>query len=513
MSANTSRDLLRRTVGAARRRLFIQSCIQTFLSTGLVYLPVAAVVVAFDQWLTAGQWSIVAVVLVGLLWVGTTSLIAWTRMRSAFASALALDEGAALKDRLSSAWEFLAGHGELDEPKMLQIRDAISHAERLNVRSVLRNRFSKSAFAVPALTLLVAASFFIPARVLPQSADASINLRTQQQIDELRSLQEDLERGSKESEELTKVLKELKEIERRFKQGEMAEREVMIELARLDEDLRQSMKMAGVENLENELNQIVPHLMASEAAKQVATAIKEQQLDKAAEEMKKLGDKEKSKELSKEQKEQLAMNMGVAASKLGSKQQASFGGDLTKASESLKSGDSEGFNSASKSMGDKLSSVSKFKNMSQMQKRLSMCKAGLGQKQGQCSACNGSGKKCSSCNGSGLAKSKEMGFGESQGKGKGGLKAGKGTADPLGDPNRLQDSYKKILDVKGQAGQGPVDSEVEVTEGQTSQSQLAAKDVHAEYSAVAEEAMEQEEIPLSHRFHVKRYFQAIRPTE
>jgi hypothetical protein len=63
------------------------------------------------------------------------------------------------------------------------------------------------------------------------------------------------------------------------------------------------------------------------------------------------------------------------------------------------------------------------------------------------------------------------------------------------------------------AGDGPVESEVEMTEGQTSASTLEAKEMYNEYAAVAEQALEQEEIPLSHRFHVKRYFQAIRPEE
>jgi hypothetical protein len=63
------------------------------------------------------------------------------------------------------------------------------------------------------------------------------------------------------------------------------------------------------------------------------------------------------------------------------------------------------------------------------------------------------------------------------------------------------------------AGEGPVQSEIETVEGQTTDSQITAQDLYAEYAAVAEEAIDQEEIPLSHRFHVKRYFQAIRPVE
>jgi len=46
-----------------------------------------------------------------------------------------------------------------------------------------------------------------------------------------------------------------------------------------------------------------------------------------------------------------------------------------------------------------------------------------------------------------------------------------------------------------------------------SQSKLTAKELHASYAAAAEEVIEKENVPLSHRYHVKRYFQAIRPQE
>jgi len=58
-----------------------------------------------------------------------------------------------------------------------------------------------------------------------------------------------------------------------------------------------------------------------------------------------------------------------------------------------------------------------------------------------------------------------------------------------------------------------VESETEVTDGQMSPSQVDLKQVHANYASVAEEVIEKEDIPLSHRYHVKRYFQSIRPQE
>jgi hypothetical protein len=269
---------------------------------------------------------------------------------------------------------------------------------------------------------------------------------------------------------------------------------VLLQLARLDEDLRNKTKEMGAENLQGEMNTILPHLMSSAAAVQVATAIKEDKLDKAIEELEKLGERVKKDDLTKEEKRELAMNMGMAGAKLGGKEKSALGGDFSKASESLEKSDSNGFSSACKSVGDKLGALKKCRSMNMACNKIGLCKSGL----------------CQSEN-------KEPGFTagpKNQSKGKGGLKAGTGASgDPFGESSRLNSSYRKMLQVSGQAGDGPVQTETEVTEGQLSPSQLDLKDVHSTYAAVAEEAIEKESIPLSHRYHVKRYFQAIRPQE
>jgi hypothetical protein len=184
----------------------------------------------------------------------------------------------------------------------------------------------------------------------------------------------------------------------------------------------------------------------------------------------------------------------VCASKLGNKTAASFGGDFAKASESLEKSDCEGFSAACKSVGTKLALMKKARAMKSICQSLGNCKMCLGQ-----------------CD------SKELGYKlglKQPGKSKGGLKAGTAASgNPFGDANRLADSYKQAVRVSGEAGEGPVESETEITEGQLSASQVSLKELHAKFAAAAEEVIEKEDIPLSHRFHVKRYFQSIRPQE
>ncbi|MBX7257424.1 MAG: efflux RND transporter permease subunit [Candidatus Hydrogenedentes bacterium] len=459
-----------------------------------------------------GAFAVVACVLGPLAW-------AVSRLKSPLDSALALDERGSLKDRVSSAWEFLHYEGELDEPRRLQVRDAIRHAESLSVPSLFRLRLTRTALALPVFAGLFAASFFVPARLNPKTAEASVDARKQLQLKELTDVQKDIEREVKENPELENVLRDLKTIETRFQQGEMSERDVMIELARLEESLRKQGMQPGIDALEGEAGQMAPNLMASELTRGAAMALQEKDFEKAADEIASLAEKMKNQELSQEERDKLAMALGVAASKLGGDKKSALSSDLEQASEGLKSNDSQKFGDACRSLSNKLSSLGKYNQMKKASKRLSMCKSSLGQCKA-CKECNGAG--CDACNGKGR-EGGSKGEGQGQGNGHGensdksnspSLNWGTGTANPIGDPNRLAESYRKMIQASAQStGEGPVESEVESVEGQTSPSQLDAKDVYADYASVAEEAIEREEIPLSQRLHVKRYFQTIRPAD
>ena len=59
----------------------------------------------------------------------------------------------------------------------------------------------------------------------------------------------------------------------------------MLQLGRLDENMREKAKNMGVENLEAEMNTIIPHLASSAATLEAATALKENKMDKAADEL------------------------------------------------------------------------------------------------------------------------------------------------------------------------------------------------------------------------------------
>ncbi len=494
MQHENEHKALQQLVRAARRRLFLNGAGKGVALAALSVLPLAALLVAASQ-----RWGIPALA----TYAGAGALLAF--VMAAFAAgwrnqgrrvhpALALDEGAQLKDRLSSACEFL-GQPTLGEPEQTQIRDALRHAAGLDCGRVLRFQWPRYSAALPVVLVAFVASFLVPPLVPATKAGLAQDPVKAAQLEQLAELSQDLASKSETPEELRDVIAKLQELRERFERGEVGEREVMLELGRMDEALRAQIAQSGVENLASELETVVPHLAANAASSPLAQSLRQEKFEKAQQDLAALAEQVEKQQIPAEELKKLAAQMGTASSKLGKKKSdASFSGDLAEASKCLEGSDCEGFKSACNSMGKKLGLLAKGNSLKSACNKLGLCKAGLGQ--------------CSS---------KELGYREgpkTESKTKGGLKAGTGASgDPLGDPSRLKAGYQQMLQIAGQAGRGPVESETETTEGQMSESSAAARKIHAEYAAVAEEVIESEEIPLSRRHHVKRYFQAIRPAE
>lgn len=483
-------------LASIRRRIFLQEFLDFSIRTALFAFPLGAAAIAVNQFFgpRVDSWQILLGSVLAAL--GFAAIRAALEFRERSAAALAFDTKAGLRDRVSSALSFLQRRDKIRAPEKLQIADAIQQAEAMKANRLFRIRIPGRGSWFVLASLLLAASFFVSGPS-PVETQASVDEAKLLQIKELDHLEEELKEEASvdgEDSELRETLEKLRQLKEQFQKGELSDRGLMIELARLDDALRQQRQELGVQRLEEELHLIAPHLAASAETKQVAQAIQKNQLEQAVKKLEALSEKVRKEELGESEKKQIAMNMGAAASKLGKDSSHSFGGDFSTASAALKNSDAEEFASACQSIGDKLKRVGKARKMANAANKLGQCKASIGQ-------CN--------ANIGGYAKNES-----SQNDKKGGLWAGTGASDdPLGDPARLEDSYRQLFQLAGQASEGPVETETEITEGQLSPSQLAIKNLHAEFKAVAEAAIENETIPLSHRFHVKRYFQTIRPKE
>ncbi|MFH1742111.1 MAG: hypothetical protein ABIH23_24170, partial [bacterium] len=328
---------LHRVIGAAQRRVFLLTAASALVRSSVMILPPAALAIAAyqrwgnGQWISAAGWASISAILI------LSFVIALVRFHSRLGSALAVDQEAHLKDRISSAYEFLA-QKELHGPHKVQIADAVRHAHQIRVRSLFRFQPPKYTFCFPVAVLLFTASFFTPPVIEPEDAEAAFTAVKDLQLDELRALQEELSDEEETSEELQAVFKKLEEIEKRFEEGLMSERELMITLSRLDEVLRQNAAALGVENLEEEMEIVTPYFLSAPASEDLGAALAEGQFDKANQELDKLAEKVEKEELSPAEKKDLALKMGVAASKLNKNAKtatSSFSGDLSQASGAL----------------------------------------------------------------------------------------------------------------------------------------------------------------------------------
>ena len=490
MLERTEREVLGRVLTRAQRGMWLRAAMSRLARRGPWLLGIGAVLIAADQRWNHGRasgWVGILSPSIALLW---SFVPAWWGMGSKVRSAIRLDREAQLKDRVSSACEFLE-LGRLEEAQETQIHDAARHARSLDCRRLFRVEWRDWAPRVCATLLLFALSFLVPPLVPPGRALVAPDALKETQLDGLRELRQELETRR----EMREAIEKLEQIARRFERNEIGQREVMLELGRLDEWLRARALELGVENLESEMRTLVPHLASQAATAETAKALREQKYDQAARELEKLG--ERADRIDPADRKKLAAHLGGAAAKLGKRDSTdSVGGDLARASECLEKSDSKGFEGAVKNMGRKLELLSKSKTLQRGSRQIGLCKASLGRcEEGQ----------------PGDAEGPKF---QSQSQGKGGLQAGKsGGGDPLGNASRLKDGYRRALQISGQAGQGPVESETETVEGQISHSRLGLREAHADYAAVAEQAVDREDIPLSRRYHVKRYFQAIRPTE
>jgi hypothetical protein len=105
---------------------------------------------------------------------------------------------------------------------------------------------------------------------------------------------------------------------------------------------------------------------------------------------------------------------------------------------------------------------------------------------------------------------------------KGGNAAGQGGGQTYGsghDPNargsasNLKSSTQDVSAVARDTGQGTASSEVIYGAAQRGFVGRGYQKVYTDYRSVAEQVMNQEQIPPGYRFYVQRYFQLIRPRE
>ena len=176
-------------------------------------------------------------------------------------------------------------------------------------------------------------------------------------------------------------------------------------------------------------------------------------------------------------------------------QNTDFGGlgsELSGAGEALDAGDSEGTQARLNKSSRKIRNFGLLKKrnwrLAKLLSECQACKAGI----------------------AGVCKSAGMTYAQSSSPSSG---VGKATsASQLGKLTSL-DSALNLTRITGVQGDGASAVQTVASSPEGQQSAVSYKDAYTKYQKLSEDALTQEQIPLGYKFYVKRYFEAIKPTD
>ena len=484
-----------------RRRLNVQGYFQTLAKFLLIGLLVCVPVVIVDSLITSFNIppSVFACVAVGIA-IGTF-IVRLIRPVDLHEAARAIDVDGSLKDRVVSGLEQIERKTN-ETLTALQLEDTTKRLQTIPMKEVARYTVPRETKYVALVAIFVVAFSFIeffapPATSIeidysPQiAAEADVLLNT---IDEAKK-----EAELSEDEELKEILEEIEKRTQELKKPQISPKEALARMTELTALLKTKIdpiKMAQQEALMKGLGQ---QFIGNPILGEFGQKLKKGDYKEAADKLDKV-----SKDIPKfdqEQKQNLSDELKRAGSGLKDTDLSGLGGQLAGAGDSLGDNDSDGAQQKLNASSKNIRNFDLLKNRNQkLEELLCACE--------ECKNCIGA------CCGAGSGKGNSLGEGLTKVLSNNPSdKAGMKTSESQQGEFSSLDSTLNLEKLKGVQGEG--DSSVETTkasaEGQ--ESSLSYKDAYMKYQKLSEDAMTEEQIPLSYKFYVKRYFESIKPAE
>jgi chemotaxis protein histidine kinase CheA len=497
-------------LGLLRRRQRLLSSLR-FALHGLLVGMLGACLFLFVRWLVDGQSPR------GLLLVAGIGIAASALVGAAVGAILApdnlrlaraLDAAAQGHDRFASALQ-LASHSNRARAALV-IQDAISHVGKTPAAAALPLRVPRSARWLPGpLVLLAAILLLLPSPDLKAAGPAAPEIAPEewsQLHDEFKKELAQLPRPeTAEEEELLKEFEKLAELLRQKPEKKHA----LAEIARLSDKVERQRR--AISPREQSMKAAARAVASSEALKKFASQLKQGEYSQAAKELRQLSSDLKEGKLSPDASEfeNISSDLQRLASELAQNDEltqecensASAAASMNKdqLAEALKRlAEQMEKNAENMSQCDRMGNCKSL--LDELKKRMNQCKGG------ECEGCDGEG--CGQCNGQGKKPGKGMGGG------KGGLKAGWGSAanwqggavakhDETRTPE-LSDAIER---------QGANTTFKMVSPDEKAQSGLKYDELYAEFVQKAEADLDLESVPVAYRDYLRRYFNSIRPQE
>lgn len=476
--------MLETLLGQVRHRLRLAAMLRAGgvgLVVGLAVLLLATLI-AVAGWVTV-NWIAIGAVAVACPVIG--ALAAGTRPHGDTTAARLMDDRFALKDRVITALEL----SDKDPLKPAQRRDAEQHLDRFDPVECVPLRWDRRilglAGGLAVATLIVGLSSVINPSTA--TAKSTLPLANQQALGlqatllpEMESLTEEIDDPS-----LRELLEELKEKVDQMKDSPENESDLLATLSEMQQSIAEAQAKMQAEMSDAEAMELAKAIEPADELQKSAKALQEEDYDAAAEAMRAA----MPNQLSDSQRRAVSDNLRT----------------MVAASNSPNS-------PLSKTLGELSEGLDK-KNPSQ-------CKQCLSKLAGQCkkkSACKKAGSCLSRCL-SLLSECKGQCRGQCESPfakktNSPSTKAGSAASnEPLGDRTSRIDTQRTEETITGiNSGEG--DSETELLTSPEAQQSASRgySQKYNEFRQAAEEVLENEPLPISHRQTVRQYFEAIRP--
>lgn len=402
-------------------------------------------------------------------------------------AAVAIDAHYRLKDRAATALAFLR-KPDATSVHDLAVADALAHLERVDPRRVVPLApprvlpYALGALMLAVLVLVVttrpttvSASPPQPLAVVVESADRAAAELT------------DLEKFALEEKdpEIEQLVAEMKKQLEEMKQPGVDLREALAKLSQMQSALEQQQAKQNVGQMDAQLQATGEALALADPLAEAGKALAAGQLEKAADELEKLEQPQLDRQTEKAVREKLdALARQMRDSGANSLSQAT--GDI---SEGL-GGDGGRFQDGAKRLAGEARRQGKRKKLSDLLVKQCQC---LGECKGECEG------ECRSPGSSKNPGGKKWGLGAS------GNEAGEKTP-------QLGGGYESRLTGK-QTDEGEIEIETTHSPEGKQEAQREYRETYDKYQKISEAVLDSEPIPLGHRQTIRRYFEAIRPTE
>ncbi len=419
------------------------------------------------------------------------AIIGALRGRSFKGAASAVDAHYGLKDRASTALEFL------DKPEptalhTLQLADAEAHLGRVRAREVAPFRLPRTLAYAASLLALALGLLLWP--VAPgKRANAGPAAPLEHIVAEAEKIAEDFKAiaeiaKSERNPELEKLVKELMDKTEEMKQPGVDLKEALAKLSEMQAAIAAEQAKYNVGLVDGQLQSLGAAMQAAQATDAAGQALQDGKFDQAVKEFEKLDtppvDKKETKTLDEKLKE--------ASKSMGEVGLGQMGEATSEMAEGAAQGDKGKFRKATKTLANLTKGHAGRRRIKQL---LDMELDALDE------------SKAGECKSEFAMRGKRPQKSTSPSNNWGATTSG----NVLGDKTKLQ-ANRKVEEITGTPGDGP--SEMETTHSPEGKQKAARayKESYDKYKKMSEDVLDSEPIPLGHRQAIRRYFEMIRPS-